>query len=95
MSMSSPPAPTDTETISPTSGARGSPVFTPFPDDPYMLPLSSTSAPPSPDYTPATPHTDDEPEPIETSETRVTSPHFTTLSADSTSPPSPRRPPPT
>nr|GEV61120.1 hypothetical protein [Tanacetum cinerariifolium] len=52
-----------------------------FPDDLYMLteepqPLSTTSAPPSPDYTPATPHTDDESESLETSETR-TSPTLT------------------
>ncbi|GJT57359.1 hypothetical protein Tco_0992413 [Tanacetum coccineum] len=35
--MSSPPTSTDTKTISSISGARGSPVFTPSPDDPYML----------------------------------------------------------
>ncbi|GJZ61636.1 hypothetical protein Tco_0617773 [Tanacetum coccineum] len=51
--------------------------------------LSPTSAPPSPDYTPATLHTDDESEPFETSETRVTSPYFTTSPADPISPPSP------
>ncbi|GJT72595.1 hypothetical protein Tco_1031881 [Tanacetum coccineum] len=55
--------------------------------------LSPTSAPPSPDYTPATLHTDDESEPFETSKTRVTSPHFTTSPADPISPPSPQRPP--
>ncbi|GKE50969.1 hypothetical protein Tco_1486125 [Tanacetum coccineum] len=48
--MSSPPAPTDSETISPTDGARGSPVFTPFPDDPYMLVRHA--------YSPTTPDTD-------------------------------------
>ncbi|GKC28153.1 hypothetical protein Tco_1035447 [Tanacetum coccineum] len=118
--MSSLPAPTDTETISLIDGSRGSPVFTPFPDDPYMLvrhaysptapdteseplegpseteepqPLSLTSAPPLPDYTPATPHTDDELDPFETSKTRVTSPHSTTPPAYPTSLPSPQRPP--
>ncbi|GKC86593.1 hypothetical protein Tco_1147242 [Tanacetum coccineum] len=45
-------------------------------------PLSLTLAPPSPDYTPATPHTDDESEPIKTSDTRVTSPHSPTPLAD-------------
>ncbi|GJX06037.1 hypothetical protein Tco_0193969 [Tanacetum coccineum] len=118
--MSSPPATTNTETITPTDRSRGSPVPTPFPDDPYMLvrqaylpiapdtesepleapsetkepkPLYPTSAPPSPDYTPTTPHTNDESEALETFETRVTSPHSTTPSADPTSLPSPQRPP--
>nr|GEU65505.1 hypothetical protein [Tanacetum cinerariifolium] len=56
-------------------------------------PLSLTSAPPSPDYTPVTPYTNDESKPFKTFETRVTSPHFTTSPADSTSPPSSPRPP--
>nr|GEU73990.1 hypothetical protein [Tanacetum cinerariifolium] len=55
--------------------------------------LSPTSVPPSPDYTPVTSHTYNESDPFETSETRVTSPHSTTLSADPTSLPSPQRPP--
>ncbi|GKE89503.1 hypothetical protein Tco_1566978 [Tanacetum coccineum] len=50
------------------------------------------STPPSPDYTPATPHTDDESEPFETSMTRVTSPPSPTPPADLTSPPYPQRP---
>nr|GEW38618.1 hypothetical protein [Tanacetum cinerariifolium] len=53
--------------------------------DPQLLPI--TSAPiPSPDYTPVTPHTNEESEPFKTSETRVTSPHSTTPPSDSTSP---------
>ncbi|GKC42593.1 hypothetical protein Tco_1060315 [Tanacetum coccineum] len=36
-------------------------------------PLSLTSAPPSPDYTSSTSHTDDESEPLETFETRTPS----------------------
>ncbi|GKB81460.1 hypothetical protein Tco_0948355, partial [Tanacetum coccineum] len=98
--------------------ARGSPVPTPFHDDPYMLvrqaylptatdtesePFKDTLKteeplllpprlePSSPDYTPATPHTDKESEPSETSEIRVTSPHFTTPPSDLTSPPSPQQ----
>ncbi|GJS92393.1 hypothetical protein Tco_0799361 [Tanacetum coccineum] len=117
--MSSSSAPIDTKTISSTSGARGSPVLTPSPDDPYMLArqaysptaldtesepfgdpseteepqlLSPTSVPPSPDYTPTTPHTDDESESFETSETRVTSSPSTTLPVDPTLPSSPQRP---
>ncbi|GJT86004.1 hypothetical protein Tco_1067721 [Tanacetum coccineum] len=46
--------------------------------------LSPTSAPLSPDYTPATPHTDDELESLETSNTRVTSPYSTTPSLSTT-----------
>ncbi|GJW34131.1 hypothetical protein Tco_0054163 [Tanacetum coccineum] len=65
--------------------------FEPFEDpletkDPQ--PLSPRLAPPSPDYTPATPHTDEELDPFETSETRITSPHSTTPPSDPTSPPS-------
>ncbi|GJQ99784.1 hypothetical protein Tco_0522769 [Tanacetum coccineum] len=74
---------------------RGSPIFTPSIDDPYMLEPQSffpTSTPPSPEYTPATPHTNDESEPFETSKTRVTSPPSPTLPADPTSPPYPQRP---
>nr|GFB57730.1 hypothetical protein [Tanacetum cinerariifolium] len=37
MSISSVPVPTNTETITPTDGARGSSVFTLFLDDSYML----------------------------------------------------------
>nr|GEU95736.1 hypothetical protein [Tanacetum cinerariifolium] len=55
-------------------------------------PLSPTSADPSPDYTLATPHNDDESEPLETSKTKATSPHSTTPLADSTSPSSQRPP---
>ncbi|GJU92307.1 hypothetical protein Tco_1304730 [Tanacetum coccineum] len=51
-------------------------------------PLSPTSAPPSPDYTPTTPHTDDELKSFETSETRVSSSPSPTLPVDPTSPPS-------
>ncbi|GKG21974.1 hypothetical protein Tco_0384569, partial [Tanacetum coccineum] len=103
-SMSSPPAPTVRETILSAGGARGSPVPTPFHDDPYMLVrqaysptatdtesepfedpleteepylLSPISAPLSPDYTPNTPHTDEESVSSKALETRVTSPHFT------------------
>ncbi|GJT42651.1 hypothetical protein Tco_0951366 [Tanacetum coccineum] len=54
-------------------------------EDPQSLPI--TSAPiPSPDYTPATPHTDEESKPMEASETRVALPHFNTPPSDSTSP---------
>ncbi|GKA91266.1 hypothetical protein Tco_0813136 [Tanacetum coccineum] len=68
--------------------------FEPFEDpletkDPQ--PLSPRLAPPSPDYTPATPHTDEELDPFETSETRITSPHSTTPPSDPTSPPSPQQ----
>ncbi|GJY91715.1 hypothetical protein Tco_0507497 [Tanacetum coccineum] len=52
-------------------------------------PLSPRSAPPSPNYTLATPHTDKESEPFETSENKVTSRHSTTPSSDPTPPPSP------
>nr|GEV19667.1 hypothetical protein [Tanacetum cinerariifolium] len=41
-------------------------------------PLSFTPTPLSPDYTPATPRTTDESEPIKTSKTRITSPHSPT-----------------
>ncbi|GJX53837.1 hypothetical protein Tco_0282206 [Tanacetum coccineum] len=47
---------------------------------------------PSPDYTPATPHTDEESEPMEASKTRVATPHSTTSPSDSTSPLSPDHP---
>ncbi|GJT02780.1 hypothetical protein Tco_0823949 [Tanacetum coccineum] len=56
--------------------------FEPFEDpieteEPQSLPI--TSAPiPSPNYTPATPHLDEELEPMEASETRTTSPSDTT-----------------
>nr|GEW37272.1 hypothetical protein [Tanacetum cinerariifolium] len=56
-------------------------------------PLSPTSAPPSPNYTLATPYINDESESFETSETMVISPHSTTPLVDSTSPSSPQRPP--
>ncbi|GJT14221.1 hypothetical protein Tco_0861263 [Tanacetum coccineum] len=92
--MSSPPAPIITETIPSAGGARGFPIPTPFHDDPYMLieepqPLSPRSTPLSLDYTPPTPHTDEESEPSKTSETSATSPHSTTSPSDLTSPPSP------
>ncbi|GKG04401.1 hypothetical protein Tco_0314788, partial [Tanacetum coccineum] len=105
------PAHTDIETTSPVGGARGSPVPTPFHDDPYMLVIQAytsiimdtksepfedlienedhqslpiSSAPiPSPNYRPATVHTDKESEPMEASETRVASPHSTTSPSDS------------
>ncbi|GJW65841.1 hypothetical protein Tco_0117725 [Tanacetum coccineum] len=57
-------------------------------------PLASISAPPSPDYTPTTLHTDEESEPLEALETRVTSPHSTTPPSYPTLPPS-QQPPPT
>ncbi|GJW60055.1 hypothetical protein Tco_0109390 [Tanacetum coccineum] len=122
MNIYSSSAPTDTETITSIDGARGSPVFTTSPDEPYMLvrhaysptaldtesepfeapleteepqPLSSTLAPPSPDYTPSTLHIDDESESFEVSEARVTSSPSPTLPVDPTSPPSPQRPLPT
>ncbi|GKA42759.1 hypothetical protein Tco_0735419 [Tanacetum coccineum] len=115
--MSSSSVPTNTKTIPSIGGARGSPVLTPSPDDPYMLvrqtylptaldtesepfedsleteepqSLSPTSAPPSPDYTTATPHTNDELESFETFETRVTSSPSFTLPVDPTSPHLPR-----
>nr|GEU49420.1 hypothetical protein [Tanacetum cinerariifolium] len=44
---------------------------------------------PSPNYIPATPHTDEESDPVEASETRVASPHSTTSPSESTSPLSP------
>ncbi|GJY31787.1 hypothetical protein Tco_0415282 [Tanacetum coccineum] len=98
--MSSPPAPSNTKTISsagePAGEARGSPVPTPFPNDLYMLephPLSLTLVPPSPDYTPTTPHTDEELEPLETSENRVTSSPSTTSQANLTTLPSSQQPP--
>ncbi|GJS04614.1 hypothetical protein Tco_0321122 [Tanacetum coccineum] len=90
--MSSPSAPTVPETIRPTNRARDSPLITPLHDDPYMLTdetqlLSPRAAPLSPDYTlapsdytPDTPHTDGESEPMKASKTRTTSP------SDSTSP---------
>ncbi|GKF54433.1 hypothetical protein Tco_0161343, partial [Tanacetum coccineum] len=64
--------------------------FEPFEDpieteEPQSLPITSVPIP-SPDYTPATPHTDEESEPMETFETRVASPHCTTSPSDSTSP---------
>nr|GEZ35643.1 hypothetical protein [Tanacetum cinerariifolium] len=93
MSMSSLPAPSDTETILFAGEVRGSSVPTPFSDDPYMLPLSLTPAPPSPDYTPATPYTDEESEPLETSKTRITSSPPTTPPADLTTLPSSQQPP--
>nr|GEV36514.1 hypothetical protein [Tanacetum cinerariifolium] len=52
-------------------------------------PLSPTSVPLSPDYTPATPYTNNESKPYKTSETRVTSLPSPTLSPDPASPPSP------
>nr|GEV49764.1 V-type proton ATPase subunit a2-like [Tanacetum cinerariifolium] len=96
--MSSLSAPTNIKIITSIDRARGSPIPTPFPDDPYMLvrqaysptapdteseplkapsktkepqPLSPTLAPPSPNYTPSTPHNNDKPESLETSKTRV------------------------
>ncbi|GJU47647.1 hypothetical protein Tco_1204913 [Tanacetum coccineum] len=62
--MSSPSAHTVPETITPTDRARDSPVITPLHDDPYML----VSFPILPFDTP---HTDEESEPIEASETRI------------------------
>ncbi|GKG42407.1 hypothetical protein Tco_0476705, partial [Tanacetum coccineum] len=57
-------------------------------EEPQSLPI--TSAPiPSPDYTPATPLSDEELEAFETSETRITSSHSTTPPSDFTSPLSP------
>ncbi|GKG06508.1 hypothetical protein Tco_0329477, partial [Tanacetum coccineum] len=50
--MSSSSAPTDTNTITSTDGARGSPVFTPSPDNPYMLVRQA--------YSPTTPDTKSE-----------------------------------
>ncbi|GKE72171.1 hypothetical protein Tco_1534212, partial [Tanacetum coccineum] len=47
---------------------------------------------PSLDYTPATPHSSKESEPIEASKTRIASPHSTTSPSDSTSPLSPDHP---
>ncbi|GKA73849.1 hypothetical protein Tco_0780151 [Tanacetum coccineum] len=70
--MSSSSAPTDSETISPTDGARGSPVFTPFPDDPYMLVRHA--------YSPTTPDTEFEPleAPLETRKPHLLFPHIST-----------------
>nr|GEX07206.1 hypothetical protein [Tanacetum cinerariifolium] len=91
--MSSSSVPTDTKTIISTEGAQGSPVFTPSPDNPYMVvrhfysltdpgtefePFEDPSAPPSLDYPRTTPHAIDESETYETFETRVTSPYSTT-----------------
>ncbi|GJR13719.1 hypothetical protein Tco_0796371 [Tanacetum coccineum] len=84
--MSSSSAPTDTQAISSTSGARGSPRQR----SPSYYPLHQQ--PSSPDYTSATPHTNDESDYFETSKTRVTSPHSTTPPADPISPLSPQRP---
>nr|GFC28485.1 hypothetical protein [Tanacetum cinerariifolium] len=56
-------------------------------EDPHLL--SPTSAPPSPDYTPATLYTNDESESFETSKTMVNSSPSLTPPADPTSPPSP------
>ncbi|GJS83399.1 reverse transcriptase domain-containing protein [Tanacetum coccineum] len=56
-------------------------------------PLSLTPAPPSPDHTPITPHTDEESEPLKTSETRVTSSPSTTPPADLTTLPTSQQPP--
>nr|GEU63166.1 hypothetical protein [Tanacetum cinerariifolium] len=56
-------------------------------------PLSPTPAHPSPDYTPATPHTDEELEPSETLETRVTSSPPTTPPTVLTTLPSSQQPP--
>ncbi|GJV89116.1 hypothetical protein Tco_1533054 [Tanacetum coccineum] len=108
------PAPTNTETIPPAGGARGSPVPMLLQDNPYMLvrhaytstttdtesepfedpieteepqSLPISSAPiPSPDYTPATPHSDKELEPMEASKTRIASLHSITSPSDSISP---------
>ncbi|GJZ03258.1 hypothetical protein Tco_0536533 [Tanacetum coccineum] len=60
------------------------------PQAPSPIPASPDCTLVSPYYTPATPYTDDESKPHETSKTRVTSPHSTTPSADYTPPPSPR-----
>ncbi|GKA09167.1 hypothetical protein Tco_0688498 [Tanacetum coccineum] len=79
------PTATDTE-----SEPFGVPLETKEPQ-----PLAHISAPPSPDYTPTTPYTDEESEPFEASETRVMSPHFTTPPSYPTSPPSYQQPPPT
>ncbi|GKB01771.1 hypothetical protein Tco_0829815 [Tanacetum coccineum] len=78
------PAHTDIETISPAGGARGSPdpIET---EDHQSLPISSAPIP-SPDYTPATPHSDEESEPMEAFETRIA------LPSNSTSPLSPDHP---
>ncbi|GJT10959.1 hypothetical protein Tco_0858001 [Tanacetum coccineum] len=51
-------------------------------EDHQSLPISSTPIP-SPNYRPATLHTDKESEPMEASETRVASPHSTTSPLDS------------
>ncbi|GKB04670.1 hypothetical protein Tco_0832865 [Tanacetum coccineum] len=111
------PAHPDIETTLPVGGARGSPVPTPFHDNPYMLlrqtytstimdtesepfedpiytkdhqSLPISSAPiPSPDYTPATSHTDEDSKPMEAFKTRVALPHSTTSPSDPTSPLSP------
>ncbi|GKA16205.1 hypothetical protein Tco_0695952 [Tanacetum coccineum] len=70
--MSSSSAPTDSETISPTDGARGSPAFTPFPDDPYMLVRQA--------YSPTAPDTEFEPleAPLETRKPHLLFPHIST-----------------
>ncbi|GKD72176.1 hypothetical protein Tco_1330458 [Tanacetum coccineum] len=114
------PVHTNTKTISPAGRARGSPIPTPFHDDPYMLvrqaytsTITDTESEPfedpiktekpqsliipslptsSLDYTPATPHSSEESEPIEASKTRIASPHSTTSPSDSTSPLSPDHP---
>ncbi|GJY19240.1 hypothetical protein Tco_0390731 [Tanacetum coccineum] len=59
--------------------------------EPQPLPITSTPIP-SPDYTPATPYSDEESEDSETSETRITSPHSTTPPSEFTSPLSPINP---
>ncbi|GJZ46626.1 hypothetical protein Tco_0594222 [Tanacetum coccineum] len=57
-------------------------------EEPQSLPITSTPIP-LPDYTSATPHSDEESEPMEASETRIASPHSTTSPSSSTSPLSP------
>ncbi|GJV12231.1 hypothetical protein Tco_0960659 [Tanacetum coccineum] len=94
-------APTNTETISSASGARGSLVPTSFHDDSYMLvkqayspiAMDTKSEPPSPDYTPSTPHTNKELEPLDTSKIRVTSSPSTTPPTNLTTLPSSQQPP--
>ncbi|GJW53678.1 hypothetical protein Tco_0097763 [Tanacetum coccineum] len=57
----------------------------------HSLPITSAHIP-SPDYTPATPHSDEESKPIEAFETRIASLHSTTSPSSSTSPLSPDHP---
>ncbi|GJS61481.1 hypothetical protein Tco_0656265 [Tanacetum coccineum] len=74
--------PTDTDT-------KSEPFEDPIEiEEPQSLPITSTPIP-LPDYTPATPHTEEESKPIEAYWTRVVSLHSTTLPLESTSPLSP------